>query len=558
MNANRWAAALALLATTGMMSGCWGVWGWTETQPVHSARYRIEGELVPNAVLVREDTKPIEKGRLAFMPGTEQLLVLTRITSVALDPEYPDAAREDRYWERVWITIPMEAPLGAELDLAELEQYFALAYDLKVKQVGEEFFIYPSRVTGKVTLVERRENEAVVKLDALIAPRDVNKWRVTDTLTVPVTQTGIFATRAEEGQEFRYAPMMRQPPTTALFEKPASATEAGGDVQAPLTPMPPIPAHDPAIDQMAPNAGDANAADQAAGLDDAKPDPTRSIVGKWSTTSDNWNHRWQFFPDNTFVFAVTRGPDLPVVMRGRFDIRNDEYVILEYKDIYQVMPNGLHADRLRTMNPADARGVMKILWQDANLVLNGKGLWLPTVPPYRFKPAEFPDYRQIAPEPEVKIAPAPAEQPAAAGADGQAPDGEQAAPPPVSVAGKWFMRLDNWDHYYQFNPDGTLIFSKTRGLQPMVSEGTWSMRENVVIVNYTTLYELQEDGKRKDHWRFLEPYKTSAFQARSDQGNLVLEGRLAHDREPAVYTLTRDDWPDFRTTPPPFEVRPRK
>ena len=116
------AAALALAGLS--MGGCLI---FTPNKPLPTTstdEARVEFEVVTNARLVWEDTTPITMGRQAFMDGADHLLVMTRITSVNQDADNPKSPRVDRYFERVWITVPMGMAQGQELIVEEMEEKF--------------------------------------------------------------------------------------------------------------------------------------------------------------------------------------------------------------------------------------------------------------------------------------------------------------------------------------------------------------------------------------------------------------------------------------------------
>ena len=369
MNGSKWGLAFACLLTTGVLGGC--IFQPIESRdvPKSTTLSRVELEMVSDARLVREDTSPDPQGRFGFKRGENALLVITRITSSAKRPGRPNEGREDRYVERVWITVPIGVPLGAQLDLKELEQQFYIGYDRNNQ--GRGYFIRPCSTSGKLTVLERSDERAVIRIDAEISPWQDQWWRLRDdALELTVTEDGIYAQMVHEVDRFHPDPLLYSVAPLEVDLPPIDS--AAGDLRTPLP---------GAIGPRAVGAGRPS---------DGANRP-RPIVGKWSTQMQNWKHRYQFNPNGTFILASTRGVR-PMVLEGLYEV-NDEFVIMEYKKFYEMYPGGHRADHMKSI--ANQITAVQVKWMGDNLVLSGKLAHTQTEPPYIFSPASFADLRSV-------------------------------------------------------------------------------------------------------------------------------------------------------------------
>ncbi len=192
------AIVVAFSAVTWSL-GCVGAREIAKVKP-STAETRTEIELVPDATLARQDTSPDPKGRIGFVKGSDQLLVVTHITSVLEGQDTPNPTRTDRYIERLWITIPLDAPSGAALAIEELQEIFLVGYDRN--EAGKGFFKRPFRARGKLTLLENRGDTAVIRLHVRVHPEAFPSWQIDEQIPVPVTSKGIYATAITAVSEY--------------------------------------------------------------------------------------------------------------------------------------------------------------------------------------------------------------------------------------------------------------------------------------------------------------------------------------------------------------------
>lgn len=338
--------------------GCiWTPRSLREVAPT-TVRSRIESELVTSAVLAREDTSPEPMGRLGYKRGADDLLVLTRLTSKATDPKDPDGPRHDDYVERLWITIPVSAPRGSQLDLQQLDERFLIGYERDDQ--GRGMYARPCRTTGRLTVLQREAGTAVVHLELRAAPWREETWELRDTLVVPASETGIRATMVREVDTFH---------PDELWRIGAPVATGPRDVPADLGPAAPV-------------------ASGAAG----------SVVGQWYTRDANWAVRFQFTADGNFYMTRTRGR-WPLLMLGRYKL-SGHYVILEIQDYYGIREGVPHDPHMHFIKEPITG--MSFGWQGSNLVLYERVPDMRTDPPYFFRPTRFPDLRLNPPTNEVE------------------------------------------------------------------------------------------------------------------------------------------------------------
>ena len=375
MNRTRSLLAVTLALAGLSMGGCF--WRPATPRPTTSTdATRVEFELVTNARLVRVDTTPRPMGRRAFKRGADQLLVLTRVTSVNEDADNPKSPRVDRYFERLWITVPMSTPQGDELVVEELEEMFLVGYDRNAK--GEGYFIRPNKATGRIKLLERRENSAVMKIDIRVAPHDFGNWQISKQLEVPYTESGIHATLAQdvsiyhpddlvypvmpydETSEDPTAPSHEAPPTAPVAKKPAALGQNADNA----------PGKEPAASDKDDKDKQKPEAKAPAAATDA-----HRIIGKWfGHTPPHPNKlyyelHFQFEPDGICVLSTGRsggsgGGYAPGMRYGTYKVENG-FVIMNIKKFVFQHENVNHLPRKGLIL------ALKMDWKGNKLALTG-------------------------------------------------------------------------------------------------------------------------------------------------------------------------------------------
>ncbi|MAE66311.1 MAG: hypothetical protein CMJ18_18735 [Phycisphaeraceae bacterium] len=294
--------------------------------------------MVPRAVLAHEDTSPRPQGRFGFKRGADHLLVVTRITSVA--QKNGRTQRSDRYHERVWITVPFGAALGTELSVKELEERFLVGYDRNER--GEGFFIRPNRTTGKLTIREMDDESAVVDLDILVAPPSWQSWRVRETVTVPVTETGMLATPAAEVSEYLIDDLSVSEPQT--LDDPAL------EPVTQVTSTEPTPAPAPAA-----------------------PIERGSIIGRWVAprgTAPGMNAKFEYrfqLEVDRFLFTTQREGYPAMARWGKWDVMHNHLVLTV--DRFTTINSNLDHMNYLGDSPIIAA---KLSWHGGSLVIDGK------------------------------------------------------------------------------------------------------------------------------------------------------------------------------------------
>lgn len=375
-----------LLLAIPLLAGCFHPTVVGKSAP-RSDRVRVESELVADARLVREKTQPNPQGRYAFAEGAHHLLVITRITSLLVDRDAADEHREDRVWERVWITLPAGMPLGAELSLKELEEQFLVGYDRRDDDVAP--YIRPARVTGVVALLERDAEQALVRLVAKVDPWREEGWRVDTTMVVPVTRDGIYATPVADVHAYDH------------------------EAEQMLQPMRPPPLLPPSPLAVTPSGGTAVVADARAAMAAARAGVTGqdAIVGQWIGTTPPhleglyYRLHLQLDADGTFVHATGRGAGAgtgfaPGMRYGTWRLRGD-YLQLDVKKFVFRDLNSLPEEGLAI--------VLQVAWDGGQLLLSGDfkhpigdpGKFGPDLQ-IRFKRASYPDLGEYRPEPNLR------------------------------------------------------------------------------------------------------------------------------------------------------------
>ncbi|MCC7192774.1 MAG: hypothetical protein IT444_08345 [Phycisphaeraceae bacterium] len=331
----RWLAAAIMLTSTLALAGCFGVWQ-SKGKP-SLAKTREEVELVRNAALAKESTQPVwDLGRYAFVPGEDRLLVVTRITSWPdandpnlpniKDPSLPQPEYKDRRIERVWIVIPKDTPIGHEIKLDELEANFLVGYD--AGDVGDGFYAQPNKLLGSVIIKEDTGDHVVLDIDVVSEPQRMSSWRVERIGEVPVTDTGIRATKAVN---------LDRATIVGRKQRDINFNEA------------------PTISGLAPTTQPVAAATANNQLGD------RSVAGKWEATGQGYKVRLQLRPDNRFSLATGKGDgaDPALIQQGSYEVRGDFLMLRGDKSLDQGGGQGTNMESIRAK------------WNGDSLVLSG-------------------------------------------------------------------------------------------------------------------------------------------------------------------------------------------
>lgn len=291
----------------GLLSG--GISRIPDVAP-SSAESRQEFEVVSNAQLKRQDTRPRwPLGTFVYKKGVDRLLVISNITSYQQrKDEDPDSAatgpRFDKWVERVWITIPFDTPVGKSLDLNRLEQDHLVGYDRGDVEEGA-MLIHPQRVLGRVTILEERDDAVVVDLDLSVTIRSFPGWKVKTKTVVPVSDTGVRASAAKTLATTDVAVKTDDPD-----KKDDNPDNTGADNK-----------DDPAIAK----------ADQK----DEEKEATAKLVGQWTGDLPGFDLLFQFDEDGKFVYASRREGDVPPSMKyGTWKVRGD--LLILYVKRYEI------------------------------------------------------------------------------------------------------------------------------------------------------------------------------------------------------------------------------
>lgn len=331
----RWLVAAIMLTSTFALAGCFGVWQ-SKGKP-SLAKTREEVELVRNAALAKESTQPVwDLGRYAFVPGEDRLLVVTRITSWpdandpnlpnVKDPTLPQPEYKDRRIERVWIVIPKDTPIGHEIKLDELEANFLVGYD--AGDVGDGFYAQPNKLLGSVIIKEDTGDHVVLDIDVVSEPQRMSSWRVERIGEVPVTDTGIRATKAVN---------LDRATIVGRKQRDINFNEA------------------PAISGLAPTTQPVAASTSGNQLGD------RSVAGKWEATGQGYKVRLQLRPDKRFSLATGKGDgqDPELIQQGSYEVRGDFLMLRGDKSLDQGGGQGTNVESIRAK------------WNGDSLVLSG-------------------------------------------------------------------------------------------------------------------------------------------------------------------------------------------
>ncbi len=362
-------ALLLCLPMLGLLTGCQGeagpIW-FAKRYPESTAQFRTEFEVIPNAELVRIDTRPQwELGRHAYRRGAHRVIVLTRVTSWAppleqdwtgFNYKYPDGPRpiSDREWERAWITIDYGTPVGRRLQLQDLETQFKTGYDRR-EDDGDAYYILPHKMAGTITIVEEKPDELIVDLNVEIRPKQTKDWFIRERVNIPITLTGRHAKVAQDSDQLIVTGIYRNAgdrPTLPVTASADRAPDSGnGRTLATDGVKPPDKATDTASanantntqsgtdntgtasdNNTGSNTTDASTAD--ANTDDAGKEPVlhevngKSILGQWYVNTKDRAFHFQFNEDGSCNWAVVTDDGPVLAVKGAFKVKPG-YIIIQ-------------------------------------------------------------------------------------------------------------------------------------------------------------------------------------------------------------------------------------
>lgn len=324
-----------------------GLWGCGLGEGIHvsrdeglsTSRFRYEFEVIPNALVMREDTEPRwQLGRYVFVKGADRVLVVSRITSWSdtatkkqrQSGDIPDI--RDRMLERLWITIPHGTAVGEELDLHNLGYRFLVNYDQG--NIEDEQFARPFRVLGNVRILEESETHLTVRLRVRLTTAETTAWAVfEDALKVPLMPEGRHARRASPDAVI-YAvsrvgevPFVGQRPVPISADGTVNLPEASGSV------LPESNQGSSGSQESAPEAttqpADSNA--QAGTADSAASGEPGELPGRWYLRTPQWETYLQLNEDKTFIQMASRPQGTPLVIRGDWAMRSG-YLVLTLRN----------------------------------------------------------------------------------------------------------------------------------------------------------------------------------------------------------------------------------
>ncbi len=365
------------------------------------AEYRIHAELVSDAHLVRQDTTPQwQLGRYGHLPGDDDVLVVTRITSFPRDGELVDVI-----FERAWIAIPATTEAGDVIRIRDLEQQRRVGYDrYQLNEPG--YFVQPARIFGTVSIIEEREDTLELAVDIKVQPRrKMPPWQVTELYALAHHAEPVYATAANPA---RVASVHREPRPdwTSLFEPPADEqpTEriprgngtAGPPPNGGEPPQPPVDDQQggrEAIDdeqQVAPTEDD----DEGVERGQRQQEPQRTVLGRWIGQTDRFQLRLQFDDDGTFIFASTRGGGnyAPGIRKGTYRIDGNWVTMHVESYTFEGQPQTtfFRNQHLRDMN-------LQKKWENGRLRLEGNYLDREGHMDVLYHRADFPDMNNVLP-----------------------------------------------------------------------------------------------------------------------------------------------------------------
>ncbi len=343
------------------------------------AEYAFHAELVSDARLVRQHTTPRwQLGRFGYLPGDDDVLVITRITRL---PEFGERGGElvDSFIERAWIAIPPTAEVGEVVKLEDLEAQRRVGYDVgRVDGPGQ--FSRSFRIVGTVSVIEQHEDELEIAVDLEVRPKDARNWTVTELYTLPRDGELVYATRADAA---RVASAHREPRPdwTSLFD----------DEDEPAETDPIARADDTANGQQQAEGDTDDQQTAAAQQDDSEEENT--IVGRWIGQTDRFQLRLQIEDDGEFVFASTRGGGnyAPGIRKGTYRIDGNWLTMTVDSYTFEGQRQSAFFNRpFRDMN-------LRKTWENGELRLTGDYLDREGHMDVTFNRADFPDMNNVLP-----------------------------------------------------------------------------------------------------------------------------------------------------------------
>lgn len=358
---------LTIAAAAAWMAGC-GVAGEPLTRArgeESAAAFRIESEWVPSARLVKEDMTPRwQLGRYAFVPGGDNLLVLSRIMSVParnkdekIDPSQP---RRETKLERVWLVLPRDLPTGVPVKIERMERVFLTGYDLG--ELDDTQFIHPNRMLGQLTVVEYGQEKVTVIVNINVRPvSDVmTEWSWNEMVEVPVVADGRRATKPEPGRTYKPASVREDLLASLGVESAVAGSSPPGTGEGGGT--------TPGAGTIAVATGPGGAGEGGGTVAPSPFATERSIVGRWSAQTEKVLYQLTFDPSGSFSYATVRQDRRgasPSLMGGEWQIKG-EYVVLAFQQ---------QANDSRSDQPSMFRRryeALRIGWNGSRLILTGQ------------------------------------------------------------------------------------------------------------------------------------------------------------------------------------------
>jgi hypothetical protein len=126
--------------------------------------------------------------------------------------------------------------------------------------------------------------------------------------------------------------------------------------------------------------------------------------------------------------------------------------------------------------------------------------------------------------------------------------------PAIELAGtQWTGDMGVWQLRWQFDRDGKFILSRTRGINPMVHRGTWTMKDSHLVLRTTEYYEHKENDYLLDHMTYIKK-NYLALKVEVAGNRLTVQGDLPSiNFDGPRLTLKKADFPDMNTVKPPRE-----
>ncbi len=161
-------------------------------------------EVVPDAKITIDTTRPVwELGRNAFVPGIDRLLVITRIGSV-LPKSKLEKDRYNAVYQRAWITIPVDTPIGKVVKISDLSLK-QTGYDVNVyhqdTQSLQGYFRHSCKINGIYRIISEDSKSMTLDLMLDIEPSkqsSQNRWTIKKRVVVPLYSQGKYATKSSQ------------------------------------------------------------------------------------------------------------------------------------------------------------------------------------------------------------------------------------------------------------------------------------------------------------------------------------------------------------------------